>query len=217
MFGKRPGSLVDIDELNNADNGAVIYGDLEQDITTLRVDKGSDLQIPLNMIQDLTRRLEQAFLVASSVARESERTTATEIRYMAADLEEALGGVYSVLSLEYQKPLAYLLLAQTKINLKQLGLDAVIVTGIEALGRNNELDKLRQFNMFLQELGNPEMVLARLNIDNYIATIGASLGLDVSSFIKSGAQMQQEQQAAQQQQLLQQGATNVVNNATTAQ
>lgn len=136
---------------------------------------------------------------------------------MAADLEEALGGVYSVLSLEYQKPLAYLLLAQTKINLKQLGLDAVIVTGIEALGRNNELDKLRQFNMFLQELGNPEMILSRLNIDNYIATIGASLGLDVSSFIKSGAQMQQEQQAAQQQQLLQQGATNVVNTATMAQ
>ena len=217
VFGKKPGSLIDVDELNNADNGAVVYGDLEQDITTLRVDKGSDLQIPLNMIQDLTRRLEQAFLVASSVARESERTTATEIRYMAADLEEALGGVYSVLSLEYQKPLAYLLLAQTKINLKQLGLDAVIVTGIEALGRNNELDKLRQFNMFLQELGNPEMILSRLNIDNYIATIGASLGLDVSSFIKSGAQMQQEQQAAQQQQLLQQGATNVVNNATMAQ
>lgn len=217
VFGKRPGSLIDIDELNNADNGAVVYGDLEQDITTLRVDKGSDLQIPLNMIQDLTRRLEQAFLVASSVARQSERTTATEIRYMASDLEEALGGVYSVLSLEYQRPLAYLLLAQTKINLKSLGLDAVIVTGIEALGRNNELDKLRQFNMFLQELGNPEMILTRLNIDNYIATIGASLGLDVSNLIKSNAQMQQEQQAAQQQQLLQQGATNVVNNATMAQ
>ena len=217
VFGKRPGSLIDIDELNNADNGAVVYGDLEQDITTLRVDKGSDLQIPLNMIQDLTRRLEQAFLVASSVARQSERTTATEIRYMASDLEEALGGVYSVLSLEYQRPLAYLLLAQTKINLKSLGLDAVIVTGIEALGRNNELDKLRQFNMFLQELGNPEMILTRLNIDNYIATIGASLGLDVSNLIKSNAQMQQEQQAAQEQQLLQQGATNVVNNATMAQ
>lgn len=49
-------------------------------------------KVPMNMIQDLTRRLEQAFLVASSVARQSERTTATEIRYMASDLEEALGG-----------------------------------------------------------------------------------------------------------------------------
>lgn len=217
IFGKKPGSLVDIDELNNADNGAVVYGDLENDVTTLRVDKNSDLQVPMNMIQDLTRRLEQAFLVASSVARQSERTTATEIRYMASDLEEALGGVYSVLSLEYQRPLAYLLLAQSKVNLKSLGLDAVIVTGVEALGRNNELDKLRQFNSFLQELGNPEMVLARLNIDNYIATIGSSLGLDTSNLIKSQGQMQQEQQASQQQQLEMQGASNVVDGATTPQ
>ena len=216
IFGKKPGSLIDIDELNSADNGAVVYGDLENDISTLRVDKGSDLQVPMNMIQDLTRRLEQAFLVASSVARQSERTTATEIRYMASDLEEALGGVYSVLSLEYQRPLAYLLLAQSKVNLKSLGLDAVIVTGVEALGRNNELDKLRQFNSFLQELGNPEMVLARLNIDNYISTIGASLGLDVTNLIKSQGQIDQEQQAQAGQQLAMQGATNVVNGATTA-
>ena len=135
---------------------------------------------------------------------------------MASDLEEALGGVYSVLSLEYQRPLAYLLLAQSKVNLKSLGLDAVIVTGVEALGRNNELDKLRQFNSFLQELGNPEMVLARLNIDNYIATIGASLGLDVTNLIKSQGQIDQEQQAQAEQQLAMQGATNVVNGATTA-
>ena len=210
LFGKRAGAQIDIDELNGAENGAFIFGDLEQDITTLRVDKGSDLQVPLNMIQDLTRRLEQAFLVASSVARESERTTATEIRYMASDLEETLGGVYSILSLEYQRPLATLLLKQSGINLKQQGVEPVIVTGVEALGRNNELDKIRQFNGLLQELGSPEIVLQRLNIDNYIQTIGNSLGLDTSSLIKSGEQMQQEQQAQQEQQLMQQGAQGMV-------
>jgi hypothetical protein len=136
---------------------------------------------------------------------------------MASQLEEALGGVHSVLSLEYQRPLAYLLLSQSKVNLKQLGLDAVIITGVEALGRNNELDKLRQFNAFLQELGNPEMILARLNIDNYIATIGSSLGLDTSNLIKSQGQISQEQQAQASQQLAMQGATNVVNGATTPQ
>jgi len=215
IFGKRPGAQLDVDDLSNADNGAFIYGDLEQDISVLRVEKNSDLQIPLNMIQDLTRRLEQAFLVASSVARESERTTATEIRYMASDLEETLGGVYSILSLEYQKPLATLLLANSKIPMD--GIEAVIVTGVEALGRNNELDKLRQFNAFLQELGSPELILQRLNIDNYIATIGSSLGLDTSSLIKSNEQIQQEQQASQEQALMQQGAEGAVNNAVNQQ
>jgi len=214
LFGLRPGSQTDLEELNDASNGEFIFGDLEQDISVLRVEKGSDLQIPLNMIQDLTRRLEQAFLVASSVARESERTTATEIRYMASDLEQALGGVYSVLSLEYQRPLAKMLLSQSGINLKQLGVEAVIVTGIEALGRNAELDKLRQFNALLQELGAPEQILQRINIDAYITMMGNALELDTKPLIKSQQQIQQEQQAQQEQMLMQQAGSNLVDGAT---
>lgn len=217
IFGQKPGSIMDVAELNGADNGEVIYGDLENDITTLRVDKNSDLQVPMNMVQDIVKRLEQAFLVASSAVRDSERTTLGEVSYLAADLEESLGGVYSVLSLEFQKPLANILLSQTKVNLKSMGIEAIIVTGVEALGRNKELDKLRQFNKFLQELGNPEMILQRLNIDQYISTIGNSLGLDTSMLIKSNEQLQQEQQQAQEAQLAQQGATNMVDGATQQQ
>jgi hypothetical protein len=149
--------------------------------------------------------VEQAFLSASSAARDSERTTATEIRYMAADLEKSLGGVYSILSLELQRPLAYQLLAQTKVDLSSLGIELVIVTGVEALGRNVELDKIRQFNQLIQELGSPEIILSRLNVGVYISKIANSLGLDTSDLIKSEEQIQQEQQAAQQQALLQQG------------
>lgn len=214
LFGKRAGSTVDIDDINGAENGICILGDLENDITTLQVNKNSDMQVPMQMVQDLIRRLEQAFLVASSAARDSERTTATEIRYMAADLEKSLGGVYSVLSLELQRPLAYLLLSQSKANVESLGIDMVIVTGIEALGRNVELDKIRQFNQLIQELGSPEIILSRLNVGVYIEKIANSLSLDVTDLIKSEEQLQQEQQAAQQQQLLQQGAGNLVDAGT---
>ncbi len=214
LFGKRAGSTIDVDDINEAENGVCILGDLEGDITTLRVDKGGDLQVPLQMVQDVTRRLEQAFLAASSAARESERTTATEIRYMAADLEKSLGGVYSILSLELQRPLAHLLLAQSKADVESLGIELVIVTGIEALGRNVELDKIRQFNQLIQELGSPEIILGRLNIEAYIDKIANSLALDIQGLIKSEEQIQQEQQAAQQQQLEQQGASNLVNAGT---
>jgi hypothetical protein len=215
LFGKRAGPTVDIDDINEAENGICILGDLENDITTLRVDKGADMQVPLQMVQDLVRRLEQAFLVASAAARDSERTTATEIRYMAADLEKSLGGVYSVLSLELQRPLAYLLLSQSKADVQSLGIDMVIVTGIEALGRNVELDKIRQFNQLIQELGSPEIILSRLNVGVYIEKIANSLSLDVTDLIKTEEQIQQEQQAAQQQQLQQQGAQNLVDQGTT--
>lgn len=214
LFGKRAGSTVDIDDINDAENGTCILGDLENDITTLQVGKNADLQVPLQMVQDLIRRLEQAFLVASSAARDSERTTATEIRYMAADLEKSLGGVYSILSLELQRPLAYLLLQQAKANVEQLGIEMVIVTGIEALGRNVELDKIRQFNQLIQELGSPEIILSRLNVSVYIDKIANSLSLDVSGLIKTEEQIQQEQQAQQQQALMQQGAGNLVDAST---
>lgn len=217
IFGKRAGSTVDVADLNNAENGACILGDLEQDITTLRVDKGADLQVPMNMVQEITRRLEQAFLSASSATRDSERTTATEIRYMAADLEKSLGGVYSILSLELQRPLAHLLLKQSKIDIQSLGIELVIVTGIEALGRNAELDKLRQFNALLQETGATEMILGRMKIGNYIDKIANALALDASDLIKSDEEVAQEQQAAAQQQLLQQGAGNLVDGATQPQ
>lgn len=206
IFGKRAGSVLDIDDINEAENGICILGDLENDITTLRVDKGADLQVPMNMVQDLTRRLEQAFLVASSAARDSERTTATEVRMMAADLENSLGGVYSLLSLELQLPLASLLLAQSKINVQSLGIDLVIVTGVEALGRTAELDRIRQFNALLQEIGAPEMVLGRMNIGVYIDKIANALSMDASGLIKSEEQIAQEQQAQQQQQMMQQGS-----------
>lgn len=136
---------------------------------------------------------------------------------MAADLEQSLGGIYSILSLEFQRPLAYLLLKQQKIELPKGMMDVVIVTGVEALGRNLELDKLRQFNGLLQELGSPELVLQRMNIDAYISKIGNALSLDTADLIKTNEQIQGEQQAQQEQQLLAQGAGNLVNQATTAQ
>lgn len=217
VFGIRPGSTIQIEDLQDAENGETIQGDLEQDVTSLQVQKNADLQVPLKMIEDLIRRLEQAFLVASSATRNSERTTATEIRYMAADLEQSLGGIYSILSLEFQRPLAYLLLKANKVKVNSKIADVVIVTGIEALGRNLELDKLRQLNSFIQELGSPELVMSRVNVDAYIAKICTALSLDSKDLIKSQQQVQQEQQAAQQQALMQQGAGNLVDGATKPQ
>ena len=202
IFGKRAGAVLDIDDINNAENGVCILGDLENDITTLRVDKGSDLSVPMNMVQDLTRRLEAAFLVASSAARDSERTTATEIRFMAADLEQSLGGVYSLLALELQRPLASLLLKQSKAPLDQLGVDVVVVTGVEALGRTAELDRLRQFNSLLHETGAAEQIMQRMNIGVYIEKLANALSMDATGLIKTDEQLQAEQQ--QQQQAMQQ-------------
>jgi hypothetical protein len=80
-----------------------------------------------------------------------------------------------------------------------------VITGIEALGRGQDLNKLSQFLQFLQPLG-PEAIMSNLNLDDYIDRLGASLGIDTSGLVKTPEQKQAEQQAQmeQQQQMMQQ-------------
>ena len=75
VFGVSPGSVIDIDELEGAENGGVIVGNLERDVTRLGVDKQADLQVPMEMVQEITRRIGAAFLLQSTTTRDSERTT----------------------------------------------------------------------------------------------------------------------------------------------
>lgn len=204
VFGVKAGSILDVDELNEATNGEVIQGDFDNDLTVLRVDKGADIAYLERVAEVLQRRLEQAFLSASSVARDSERTSATEIRYMAGDLEQALGGVYSVLSQEFQAPLATLILNGLK-NVDMQGFEFVVVTGVDALGRNSDLEKLMQFVQILNNSGLQEAIASRLNVDNLINDITTASSLPTGRYVKSQEQVQAEQASAQEQQLLAQG------------
>ena len=85
-------------DLANASNGAIIQGNAN-DVTTLQVQKAHDMTIAYNVQNDIQRRLSAAFLMTESARRDSERTTAYEIQVMASELEDALGGIYSILSL----------------------------------------------------------------------------------------------------------------------
>jgi len=121
-------------------------------------------------------------------------------------------------------PLVTLLLARMEQEGKmpKLPKDTVkptVVTGIEALGRGQDLNKLATFLQYLQPLG-PEVIQSELNINDYIDRLGASLGIDTSGLVKSEQQKQAEQQQAmmaQQQQMMDQvgmqAAGQVVNKA----
>ena len=63
IFGLRPGSTLNVEDLNNAQNGEFVLGDLEREVSVLQVNKGPDLQVPMQMIQDIQGRLSKAFLM----------------------------------------------------------------------------------------------------------------------------------------------------------
>src|SRR3546814_7961467 len=66
----------------------------------------SDLfSVASQVAERLELRLSHAFMLQSGTVRNAERVTAEEIRAMAQELENVLGGVYTVLSAEFQLPL----------------------------------------------------------------------------------------------------------------
>ena len=151
-----------------------------------------------------------AFLLHTAIQRDAERVTAQEIRYMAEQLETAMGGVYSLLSQEFQLPLVKILMKrmQEAKEIPPLPKDSVtptIITGIEALGRGNDLQKLREFVAEIVNLAqvNPQVVQS-LNSSDLIKRIATSLGIEMEGLIKSEEELAAEQEAMQQQQQQQQ-------------
>lgn len=199
LFMVRPNGTTKQSTLAKAPNGAIVQGDAS-DVTTLQVQKYNDFRVAQETAARITERLSFAFLLNSSIQRQAERVTAEEVRYMAQELETALGGVYSILSQEFQLPLVRLLLSRLESNGKmpKMPKDSVkpqIVTGLEALGRGQDLNKLSQFLTYLQPLG-PEIIAQNLNVEDYIDRLGASLGIDTGGLVKSPEQKAEEMQAA---------------------
>lgn len=205
LFMVRPNGSTKMRAIAEAPNGAIIQGD-QNDVGVLQVNKQADLRTANDVSRQITERLAYAFLLNSSVQRQAERVTAEEVRYMAQELETALGGVYSVLSQEFQLPMITLLLAklQKSGKMPRFPKDTIkpqITTGLEALGRGQDLNKLATLLKYLQPLG-PEAMSKYLNIEDYIDRLGSSLGIDTSGLIISEEErmkmMQQQQAMAQQ-------------------
>ena len=202
LFLVRPNGTTRVKTLAESPNGAIVTGD-DQDVSTLQLGKAQDFGIASQTIQMLQTRLSRVFLMNASIRRDAERVTAEEIRTARQELEIALGGVYAILSQEFQLPLVEILMnrmqKQNRIpKLPDDGLKPLIITGVEALGRGEDLNKLGVFLQSLAPLG-PE-VLQELNISDYISRLAGSLGIDTEGLIKTEEQKQLEQQAAQAQQ-----------------
>jgi len=196
LFGLRPGSTLKVEDLNNAQNGEFVLGDLEREVTTLQVNKGADLQVPFNLMGQLENRLSRAFLMLSGQVRDSERTTATEVRATAAELEATLGGVFSVLASEFQTPIITLILQEIQPEVLKFTVPS-ITTGISAISRERDFSNLNTMLQSVAQLG-PEVIAQYLNVPAYLSQIATSLGMDPESIVKSPEQIQAEQQAQQQ-------------------
>lgn len=214
LFLTKPNSTTRLKDVANAESGAFIAGNAE-DVTVLQLNKAQDFRVALDGTKELTASLSYAFMLNSAIQRNGERVTAEEIRYMANELDTSLGGLYSNLSREFQLPLLKVKMHQMEKG-KRLPampkgkIKPLITTGVEAIGRGNDLNKMDALLKALQPLG-PEVIAQSLNIDDYIKRMGASLGIDMKGLVYTAEEKAAKQQQEMQMQMMQQLGPNAIN------
>lgn len=192
-----------------AKNGDVITG-REQDVSVFKAEKGGDFSVAKAEVDDTIGRLSRAFLLNSSVQRSGERVTAEEIRYMAAELEDALGGVYSQQTVTWQQPYVEtkLRLLQKAGRVQKLPEGAVTVTvtgGLGTLARNAEITQLRTGASILTETFGADKLTTFVKPSVFAARVWAALGVDSVGLVPT----EEEQAAEAQQAMMQQMAAQV--------
>jgi hypothetical protein len=158
----------------------------------------------------LREEIGKAFLMGSSSIPQGDRVTATAVRMIGQELEHVLGGAFSAIARDLLKPIVertlFLMIIDQVIDerLREMFdeeglLDVEIVTGLQALSRDTDLQKLMQMGEMVRNL--PDQAMAMFKWAEYGRALITALGFAPDAWIKSEEEVQQEQMAAQQEQM----------------
>jgi hypothetical protein len=201
----KPSGVANPKKLADSANGAYLPGNPD-DVFTIQVNKASDLRVAMEGLARVEARLGQAFMLAD--VRDSERTTAEEVRLHALQIENSLGSIYSILTTEFQQPyvarkLALLMRAGKLPKLPDM-VKPVVSVGLAAVGRGNDLERTARFMQILQQSIGPEGIATYVMPAELIRRLAASMGMDTLGLVKTDEQMAAEQQKQQQMAMAQQ-------------
>ena len=219
LFLVNPNGVTRADVLSRAENGAIVAGNAA-DVEPLVVGKAQDMSVALQTVQLLEKRINFTFLTNEAVQRDAERVSATEVKLLAEQLEAGLAGVYSMLSQELQLPLIrrVLFLMEQEGKLPPIPVDLVnpqITTGLEAIGRGNDKQRLTNFLQVTTAALGPEQMLPLINPSELIRRFAAAEGIDIAGLVRSEEELQAQQSQQQQVQLEQELAANAINAGAT--
>ena len=205
VFLVSPSSTTKPQTLAQAGNGAIVQGRPDDVSVITTGGKTADFATAANLAQQLERRIGEAFLQLN--IRQSERTTAEEVRLTQLELEQQLGGLFSLLTVEFLVPYLNrtMLVLQRNGQLPKIPKEYVsptIVAGVNALGRGQDRESLTTFIGTIAQTLGPEALMKFINPSEAIKRLAAAQGIDYLNLVKSDKEIQQE--TAQQQQMAQQ-------------
>ncbi len=196
VFLVSPSSTTKPKTIADAGNGAIVQG-RPDDVGVIQVGKTADFRTAAEQMQTLERRIGEAFLVLQ--VRQSERTTAEEVRLTQMELEQQLGGLFSLLTVEFLVPYLNrtLLILQRSNQIPRLPKDVVrpkIVAGINSLGRGQDNESLTRFIATISQTLGPEALVKFIDPSEAIKRLAAAQGIDVLNLVRSSDQLNQLKQ-----------------------
>lgn len=204
LFFVDPTGHTNIKDVQEADTLDVLSGRAD-DVSTLQVPKGGDLSVVSNEFEKAARRLGYAFAMQAAIQRSGERVTAEEWKRMAHELDQAMGGLYTSLSLGYQRwfVLRFIHLheledtdmAPLPEGMVQLG----VVTGLDSIGQSTEHSNLMDWANEGQQVLGAEGFAASIHADDFLRRTAAHRAVKTEGLVKTPEQREQEKQQQTQQ------------------
>ena len=201
VFMVSPSATTKPQSLAQAATGAIIQGRPE-DVGVVQVGKTADFKTVQDMISNLTQRLSDAFLVLS--VRQSERTTAEEVRATQQELNEQLGGIFGNLTADLLQPYLsrklQILTRSKKIPSLPKGLVLpTVVAGLNGIGRGQDRQALMEFVGTIAQTMGPEALQQYINPQEFLKRLAASSGIEALGLVKTEEQLGEEKKQAEQQ------------------
>jgi hypothetical protein len=152
--------------------------------------------------------------MSASSLPSGDRVTATAVRMIGSELETVLGGAFSAIARDLMEPIVrrsiFLMIESEELDTRMYEqffdaegvLTIEVITGLQALSRDTDLQKLMQMGEMVRNL--PEQAAAAFKWEEYARALITSLGFDARNWVRSAEDIQQEQMMMQQQQAQQQ-------------
>ena len=195
---------IDLKALNESASGSYVAG-APGSIEATSTGRQNDIAFVAELVEKYKQAIALAFLKSSAATRPAERVTAEEIRLQARELENGHAGVFTAMANTLLRPMAIRLLKKHAPDLYKGNIEVTVVTGLDALGRQGDLEAVRVMLNDLTILNNiPADIRAVIKPREFMTMIAAMHGVDYTTFVKTVDEEAAEAQAAQQQQAMQQ-------------
>lgn len=207
-IGVDPSGITEVDDIAPYRNGTFVSARANDIFTiTPAATMNPQIQASSAAVETMRREIGQAFLAAAQAIPSGDRVTATAVRMIGSELETVLGGAFSSIARTLMEPIVKRTIA-VMIDNELLDpalseqffdedgtLNTQIITGLQALSRDSDLQKLMQLGEMVRNL--PPEAIATFRWDAYSSALISSLGFDPRVWVKDEETVKAEMQQAQ--------------------